>query len=55
MKKRPEPGVPPVGSSELHLAAHLFAPARLTLAREWRGRTKAELAERVSKTAAAIG
>lgn len=45
----------PVGSSDLHLATHLFSAERLTLARELRGLTKAELAERVQKTAAAIG
>lgn len=45
----------PVGSSDLHLATHLFSAERLTLARELRGMTKAELAERVQKTAAAVG
>ena len=55
MKRRHEPGAPPVGHSDLHLAAHLFDPARLTIARELRGRTKAELAARVGKTAAALG
>lgn len=53
MKRTGEPIVP-VGSSDLHLAAHLFHPPRLTLARELRGQTKAELAERVGKSAAAI-
>lgn len=47
--------VVPVGSSDLHLAAHLFQPPRLTLAREMRGLTKAELAERIGKSAAAVG
>lgn len=55
MKKKAEPGVPPIGKGEVHLAAHMFVPERLTLARELRGCTKAEVAERVSKTAAAIG
>src|SRR5690242_7469855 len=45
----------PAGSPDLHLAAHLFHPPRLTLARELRGMTRAELAERVGKSAAAIG
>lgn len=54
-KKTPEGGLPPVGNKDFHLAAHLFSPARLTLARELRGITKAEVADRVSKTAAAIG
>jgi len=47
--------VVPVGSSDLHLAAHLFHPPRLTMAREMRGLTKAELAELIGKSAAAIG
>lgn len=55
MKKRREPGAPPLGHGDLHLAAHLFDPARLTIARELRERTKAELALRVGKTAAALG
>ncbi|WP_437480662.1 ImmA/IrrE family metallo-endopeptidase [Sorangium sp. So ce1014] len=45
----------PVGSSNLHLATHLFSPTRLTLARELRGLTKAELASRIQKTPAAVG
>lgn len=44
----------PLHGNELHLAAHLFVPERLTLAREWKGLTKADLAERVDKTASAI-
>jgi len=52
--KRPGDPVVPVGGSDLHLAAHLFQPPRLTLARELRGLTRAELAERVGKSAAAI-
>lgn len=55
MKKRPEPGAPPLGNSDLHLAAHLFDPARLTIARELRESTKADLASRIGKTAAAVG
>ena len=45
----------PVGPTDIHLAAHLFHPPRLTLARELRGLTKAELAAKVGKSAAAIG
>lgn len=45
----------PVGRSDLHLATHLFSAARLTLARELRGLTKADLATRIQKTAAAVG
>ncbi len=48
----PTPRTP--GSNEIHLAAHLFRPERLTLARELRGLTKTDLAERVQKTPAAI-
>jgi Zn-dependent peptidase ImmA (M78 family)/transcriptional regulator with XRE-family HTH domain len=55
VKKRPEPGAPPLGHSDLHLAAHLFDPARLTIARELRESTKADLASRIGKTAAAVG
>lgn len=47
--------VVPVGSADLHLAAHLFHPPRLTLAREMRGLTKTELAELIGKSAAAVG
>lgn len=42
------------GSNDIHLAAHLFRPERLTLARELRGLTKTELAERVQKSPGAI-
>lgn len=38
----------------MHLAAHLFQPERLKLARELRGYTKAELAALVGKSPAAI-
>ncbi len=44
-----------IGSDDLYTAAHLFSPARLTLARELRGLTKTELASRIEKTAAAVG
>lgn len=54
MKRIGEP-VMPVGAADLNLAAHLFHPPRLTLARELRGMTKAELAERIEKSAASIG
>ena len=54
MKKRSS-GLPPIGPGDVHLAAHLFQGARLTLARELRGLTRVELAARVSKTPSAIG
>ncbi len=53
MTKPTEPVVP-IGHSDIHLAAHLFNPARLTLARELRGLTKADLADRVGKSPAAV-
>ena len=43
-----------IGSNDVHTVAHLFDPARLTIAREWRGLTKKELAARVEKTPSAI-
>ena len=52
--KRPGDPIVPIGGSDLHLAAHLFHPPRLTLARELRGMTRAELADRIGKSAAAI-
>lgn len=52
--KKADGGVPPVGPSDLQLAAHLFHPPRLTVARELRGLTKAALAERIDKSPAAI-
>jgi Zn-dependent peptidase ImmA (M78 family)/transcriptional regulator with XRE-family HTH domain len=52
--KRPGDPIVPIGNKDLHLATHLFHPPRLTLARELRGLTKAELAERIGKSAAAI-
>jgi len=54
MSKAGEPRVPPVGSADLHLAAHMFHPPRLTLARELRQLTKADLAEAIGKSAAAV-
>lgn len=51
---KPNEPVIPIGHSDIHLAAHLFNPARLTLARELRGLTKAELAERVGKSPSAV-
>lgn len=47
-------GLPTPGSNDIHLAAHLFRPERLTLARELRGLTKTCLAERIQKTPAAV-
>lgn len=43
-----------IGRNDIHTAARMFEPARLTLARELRGLTKQELAERVEKTPSAI-
>lgn len=43
-----------IGPSDIHSAARLFDPERLTLAREARGLTKAELAERIGKTPSAV-
>lgn len=43
-----------LGRNDVHTAARLFDPQRLTLAREFRGLTKNELAEKVGKTASAI-
>lgn len=37
-----------------HSAAHHFVPERLVLAREWKGLTRAQLAERLEKTASSI-
>ncbi|HEY8272847.1 MAG TPA: helix-turn-helix transcriptional regulator, partial [Pseudobdellovibrionaceae bacterium] len=44
----------PLGSKYIHTAAHLFQSKRLTLARELRGFTKAELADIVGKTPSSI-
>lgn len=52
--KRPGDPIVPIGNKDLHLATHLFHPPRLTTARELRGLTKADLAERIGKSAAAI-
>ncbi len=43
-----------LGPNDHHLAAQLFRPERLTLARELRKLTKAELAERVARTPSAM-
>ena len=43
-----------MAASDLHTAAHLFNPARLTLARELRDLTKSELAALADKTPSAI-
>ena len=45
---------PPLGPNDVHLATHRFQAARLTLARELRALTRAELAERIGKTPSAI-
>ena len=45
---------PRIGADDIHLAAQLFQPARLTLARELRKLTKASLADRVGKTPSAV-
>ena len=54
MRRTDNANVPPIGTSDLHLAAHLFEARRLTQARELRGISKAELAERIGKSPAAI-
>lgn len=43
-----------LGRNDVHTAARLFDPQRLTLAREFRGLTKNELAEKVGRTASAL-
>lgn len=43
-----------IGKNDIHTAARLFDSARLTLARELRGLTKQELAERIGKTPSAV-
>jgi Zn-dependent peptidase ImmA (M78 family)/transcriptional regulator with XRE-family HTH domain len=43
-----------IGKNDIHTAARLFDAARLTLAREFRGLTKQELAERINKTPSAV-
>lgn len=50
------PGAPSprLGPSDIHVAAQLFQPSRLTLARELRKLTKADLAARIGKTPSAI-
>lgn len=44
----------PLGIADVNLAAHLFKPDRLTVARELRGLSKTELAERIQRTPSAI-
>lgn len=43
-----------IGPSDIHTAARMFDPERLTVARELRGLTKLELAEKIGKTASAV-
>lgn len=45
---------PPIGPGDTHLAAHFFEPSRLTLARELRGLTKADLAPKINRTPSAV-
>ena len=40
--------------NDIHLAAHRFVPERLTFARDWRGVSKAELADRIGRTPSAV-
>jgi Zn-dependent peptidase ImmA (M78 family)/transcriptional regulator with XRE-family HTH domain len=49
-----ESSLPPIGPQDVHLAAQLFRPSRLTLARELRGLTKVELAAKIDKTPSAV-
>jgi len=44
-----------IGENDIYTAAKLFQPARLTLARELRGHAKSELADKIDKSASAIG
>lgn len=46
--------VVPLATDDIHLAAHLFVPSRLRLARELRGYTRIELADPIGKTPAAV-
>ena len=43
-----------IGKGDIHAAARLFDPERLTLARELRGLTRQQLAERIGKTPSAV-
>ncbi|MDQ7814192.1 MAG: XRE family transcriptional regulator [Patescibacteria group bacterium] len=43
-----------IGKTDIYTAARLFDPERLTLAREWRGLTKHELADKIGKTPSAV-
>lgn len=45
---------PRVGRDDVHVAARLFEPARLTLARELRRLTKADLAKKIDKSPSAL-
>lgn len=47
-------GLPPLGPGDSHIAAQMFQPERLTLARELRGLSKVQLSDRVQKTPSAI-
>lgn len=53
MSSRPG-GYPGVGPTDINVVARLFEPARLTLVRELRKLTKAELASRIGKTPSAV-
>jgi Zn-dependent peptidase ImmA (M78 family)/transcriptional regulator with XRE-family HTH domain len=52
--ERPPERPPTPGPTDVHLAAHRFQGARLTIARELRGLTRADLASRIDKTPSAI-
>jgi Zn-dependent peptidase ImmA (M78 family)/transcriptional regulator with XRE-family HTH domain len=54
MAKKPGDRFGRVGAGDVNIAAHWFEGARLTLARELRGITRAELAERIGKTPSAV-
>ncbi len=43
-----------IGKGDIHTAARLFDPERLTLARELRGLTKQQLADKIGKTPSAV-
>jgi len=45
---------PPLGLNDLNIAAQMFRPERLTLARELRGKTKVQVARAVEKSPSAI-
>jgi Zn-dependent peptidase ImmA (M78 family)/transcriptional regulator with XRE-family HTH domain len=54
MVREPTDRSSPIGPGDVHLAAHRFQGVRLTVARDLRALTRAELAERVFKTPSAI-